>query len=137
MSKGYKLEEFISTICWLAEDNCDVTFDEGTLTKLEFHHVVADALDVVGCTDCAICSVDCCEIREYYMVTNELWEQYGVVHGMLCIGCLEQRMGRELTKDDFMVGAGDNVLDCNSPEKQHSERLADRLQRTCPEAALK
>ena len=38
------------------------------------------------------------------MVTDDLWElateDFGG-HGMLCIGCLENRLGGLLTKDDF------------------------------------
>jgi hypothetical protein len=36
------------------------------------------------------------------MVTNEVWlEANPKDKGMLCIGCLEQRRGKLLTKDDF------------------------------------
>jgi hypothetical protein len=50
---------------------------------------------------CKDCGVDTFEINEYYMVTKDLWRQYGVKRGMLCIACLEKRMGRSLTLDDF------------------------------------
>lgn len=40
---------------------------------------------------------------EHYFVHNEVW--YGVAgmpeSGMLCIGCLEARIGRTLTPSDF------------------------------------
>lgn len=38
---------------------------------------------------------------EYYMVQPRLWTKYGAETGMLCIGCLEKRMGRQLTAKDF------------------------------------
>ena len=38
---------------------------------------------------------------EYYMVHRHLWTKYGAETGMLCIGCLEKRMGRQLMAKDF------------------------------------
>lgn len=39
---------------------------------------------------------------EFYMVHNAVWAQAGMTAGFLCIGCLEQRLGRPLTGADFM-----------------------------------
>lgn len=51
------------------------------------------------CMDCAACTN--CDY-EYYMVTDEVWLGANPKdHGMLCVGCLEQRRGKLLTKDDF------------------------------------
>jgi len=69
---------------------------------------------------CLDCGVDTDAIDEYYHVTNELWARANPDRaGMLCIGCLEKRLGRELTPDDFPNGA-----DRSSPK---SERLLKRL----------
>jgi len=69
---------------------------------------------------CLDCGVDTGAIDEYYRVTNELWARVNPGgDGMLCIGCLEKRLGRELTPDDFPNGA-----DRSSPK---SERLLKRL----------
>jgi hypothetical protein len=40
---------------------------------------------------------------EYYMVYNEIWAASGVAPhgGMLCLACLERRIGRPLTMGDF------------------------------------
>jgi hypothetical protein len=39
---------------------------------------------------------------EYYMLKDEVWAQAGMEpQGFLCIGCLETRLGRELTAADF------------------------------------
>ena len=57
---------------------------------------------------CLDCGVDTQEIDEYYMVDWPVWEEAtggiygGPPNGMLCIGCLETRLGRELTPDDFL-----------------------------------
>lgn len=58
-------------------------------------------LKLFGCMDCGLCTN--CE-SEYYMVHDEVW--YSAITAMdkghmLCIGCLEQRCGKLLTKDDF------------------------------------
>jgi hypothetical protein len=44
------------------------------------------------CVDCAIE----CRPWELFMVTDELWHQAGDVQGYLCVGCLEDRIGRDL-----------------------------------------
>ena len=53
------------------------------------------------CWDCAACTN--CNF-EYYMVHDGTWdlatEDFGG-DGMLCIGCLENRLGGLLTSDDF------------------------------------
>jgi len=47
---------------------------------------------------CTLCN------DEYYMVDNGVWEvateDFGG-HGMLCIGCLEARLGGKLVASDF------------------------------------
>jgi hypothetical protein len=61
---------------------------------------------------CADCGIGTVTLGEYYMVKRDVWEQvwtgrrkawHGTVpgQGILCIGCLEQRLGRTLTPDDF------------------------------------
>jgi hypothetical protein len=54
------------------------------------------------CLDCGVDTSSKNGIGEYYVVTDELWAcaNPGDV-GMLCIGCLERRLGHELTPDDF------------------------------------
>jgi hypothetical protein len=53
----------------------------------------------VHCLDCA---VDTVALGEYYMVRDEVWEQAAGDDGMLCIGCLEKRLGRRLEPRDFL-----------------------------------
>lgn len=51
---------------------------------------------------CMDCSANTLHIDEYYMVTDEVWESsVPERRGMLCIGCLEARLGRTLTGVDF------------------------------------
>lgn len=53
---------------------------------------------------CVDCKFDTWE-NEYYMVHDRVWRAAGMSKkpgaGMLCIGCLEQRLGRTLTPADF------------------------------------
>ena len=57
--------------------------------------------EMFKCWDCAQCT-DC--MGEYYMVNDDLWDaatEDTFPDIMLCIGCLENRLGGLLTKDDF------------------------------------
>jgi hypothetical protein len=56
------------------------------------------------------------------MVTDEVWETaHPEKRGMLCIGCLEDRLGRQLTSDDFTDAP------INQGYFGYSERLLQRL----------
>lgn len=51
---------------------------------------------------CMDCGVDTGKIGEHYMLKDHVW--FSVVEsnkGMLCVGCIEQRLGRRLIADDF------------------------------------
>lgn len=74
---------------------------------------------------CIDCGFDTLEGGEYYMVHNYLWEQAGMTSegGMLCIGCLEDRLGFVLTPHhftDYPINSLDNGWD-------KSWRLTERL----------
>jgi hypothetical protein len=56
------------------------------------------------------------------MVQDSIWEQYGVDLDMLCIGCLEDRIGRQLKKTDFTKFPINTDL-----AWRRSERLRNRL----------
>jgi hypothetical protein len=76
----------------LALSNAEAGYDEDReLTAEEY-----------AAFDCLDCNRSTLELREYYMVQFVLWDQ---VHpenkGMLCIECLEKRLGRKLTSTDF------------------------------------
>ena len=69
-----------------------------------------------SCEDCGS------DYDEHYMVQNDIWKAYGAGDGMLCIGCLEKRIGRKLHRQDFI----DLPINEINPETQ-SLRLQDRL----------
>jgi hypothetical protein len=82
---------------------------------------------------CADCSIGTYTIGEYYMVKKHVWEQawagrrkpwHGKIDGqeILCIGCLEKRIGRKLTACDF-IDAPVNHID----NWRKSDRLRNRL----------
>ena len=53
---------------------------------------------------CRDCGIDTNEIGEYYMVRDKVWGAAAGIPpngGMLCVACLERRLGRQLTRDDF------------------------------------
>jgi hypothetical protein len=78
------------------------------------------------CCDCGVDTMplerdggrDCCE---YYMVHNDVWRAAGMQAGVLCIGCLEGRLGRRLTPQDFTNSPINNDLPWDTA------RLAERL----------
>jgi hypothetical protein len=92
---------------------------------------------------CCDCGIDTIATDEWYMVNNEVWEQAWSGHRcptyislglftvpqppppgleVLCIGCLENRIGRTLCRTDFID------VPVNDPNRlQLSNRLLDRL----------
>ena len=77
-----------------------------------------------GCASSTFMCVDCGTraIDGIYMVHDHLWP-IGKLDGMLCIGCLETRIGRQLTPDDFTDAS------CNIEDRfiYRSRRHMDRL----------
>lgn len=72
---------------------------------------------------CVGCSVDTGRINEFYFIKTEIWlSVMPSTKGMLCIGCLEGRLGRRLQKDDFTNAFINSVQFSNK-----SERLLSRL----------
>ncbi len=85
---------------------------------------------------CMDCSIDTSSrgISEFYMVHNYIWDSVTKDNPkrMLCIGCLELRLGRQLNKFDF---TGAFVYGCDRSKyslsgsrfNEKSERLLSRL----------
>jgi hypothetical protein len=55
----------------------------------------------MGKTHCEDCN-DWIRPSKTFMVTDELWEEYGVGEKQLCVKCFENRLKRPLEKDDFL-----------------------------------
>lgn len=73
---------------------------------------------------CLDCGQDTGKMKEHYFVRTELWlSAAGSTEGMLCVGCLEARLGRELVPGDF-TGAFVNKPGYGGG---HSARLLSRL----------
>ena len=72
------------------------------------------------CVDCGQPLIRTPSGSEYYMVHDELWAASGLGRrdGFLCVGCLEDRLGRRLGPDDF-TDAPINWLPGNS-ERLHA-----------------
>ena len=99
---------------WIFEDSAECYFPE----------LLSDT-ELANCHDCRWLTT---ALGEFYMVHDHLWEQVcqvspRAIPHFLCIGCLEERLGRMLTPDDF--------TDCllNDPDKPQgaSSRLRKRL----------
>ena len=72
---------------------------------------------------CLDCGVDTGKISEHYFIKTPLWMSLvGSDKGMVCVGCLEKRLGRKLNKNDF------TQCYLNDPKRNNmSERLLSRL----------
>ena len=72
---------------------------------------------------CLDCGVDTGKTYEHYFVHLPLWmSAVGSKTGMLCIGCLETRIGRRLLSTDFP-----NVHVNNPKLYRMSDRLLSRI----------
>lgn len=77
--------------------------------------------------DCMDCGVNTSEIKEYYTLVDEVWLRANPKDfGMLCLACVENRLGRLLTRDDFDMEAPINLGVFG-----RSERMLDRLGESC------
>lgn len=74
---------------------------------------------------CVDCKADCKKLGELaYMIRDQLWRLAVGKHaaGVICVGCLETRIGRRLDRHDFAL------LAVNMPDfGRKSARLLDRL----------
>jgi hypothetical protein len=71
----------------------------------------------LGDTRCLDCDLDTLELGECYIVRDEVWDSVCEPNGgMLCIGCLEGRLGRRLESSDF-----------KDVPVNHSGRCSERL----------
>ncbi len=52
------------------------------------------------------------------MVHDEAWAAAGLGDGFICVGCLERRLGRELTQDDFTTAPINDL-----PDSWNTDRL--------------
>jgi hypothetical protein len=72
---------------------------------------------------CSGCGENVVRIDEYaYMTTDEVWAAAGDPGGYWCIGCLEERLGRQLVPEDF----ADLPLTTSS-DHDRSDRLQSRI----------
>lgn len=59
---------------------------------------------ICSASECKVCGRETVALEnfdQYYMVKDVLWREHGVA-GMLCIACLQARMGRALRWSDFL-----------------------------------
>jgi hypothetical protein len=90
--------------------------------------------DDTPCSDCGAptLSAEPGVRAEYYMVHNEVWAAAGAKPAdmVLCIGCLEKRLGRQLTPEDFSEAKLNDLSIANEVRyawSLRSERLTARL----------
>lgn len=87
-------------------------------------------------SECRYCGVDTYIIHEYYIISDCLWKQVNldrlgrpVVGGMLCIGCVEKKLRRNLNRYDFPAIPVNHLKDEHKYKNIKSKRLINRLTR--------
>lgn len=72
---------------------------------------------------CLDCRDDVSKIKEYCMLVDSTWYAiHNSERGMLCVGCIESRLGRQLIASDF-----NNSYLNTSRSFERSARLLDRM----------
>jgi hypothetical protein len=103
MNKYIREEDIPAPVSWLCVD-CGVNTAPGLATRAEMHKFFyvekrQGAMDQV---------VD--DKSEVYAVRGAVWIKAGMPDGCLCIGCLENRLGRRLKPKDFDRGHSLNQM---------------------------
>jgi hypothetical protein len=82
---------------WACID-CGINTAPGLLNREQMEHAMATDWNNQGVDQ----TID--ERSEVYTVKSAVWKAAGIgpMAGCLCIGCLEQRLGRSLTPRDFL-----------------------------------
>lgn len=83
--------------------------------------------------DCVDCGMNTDKGGEYYSVHCNVWNAGGGKRNLLCIGCLEKRIGRKLEANDFRDCRVNT--DTTGKHANRSDRLRNRLNRR-PEQEL-
>jgi len=78
-----------------------------------------DDIKMFTCKDCGMNTAPTVG-NEFYAVTDDVWKKAEGGEGILCIGCLELRLSRELAPNDFPYMPINFIF-------PQSERLAARL----------
>lgn len=72
---------------------------------------------------CLDCGDNTSQMKEHYFVKTEVWfSAHASECGMLCVGCIEKRLGRVLVSSDF------TAAHINDPRRNAmSDRLRSRI----------
>lgn len=85
----------------------------------EFYHYIK-----MSCHECHV------DIRKdktnFYMVQDQLWYEFGVGKGYLCLPCFEKRLGRPLVLEDFPD------VTCNIRDNPFFKKLIDDSEHVDP-----
>ena len=77
------------------------------------------------------CGKDTFEHREdWYFLRNRLWRQLvprDQRHGMICCACIERRLGRPLTSDDFRKATDDESAPEDQPMREEDYGIIESL----------
>jgi hypothetical protein len=85
-------------------------------------------------SECVDCRRNAVQLGEWYMVHDDVWKAAGMetFGGALCIGCLEERLGRHQTADDFKDVPLNDLSYFPDANQRFSSRLRAALLRKKP-----
>jgi hypothetical protein len=95
LNKSYEWE-----VAHRAKEARSKTLDQTDSSTFNWAPTVMRGRGFTACVDCSVCTM---ALGEDYVVNDDIWQQVGMSErgGMLCIGCLEDRLGRKLWGCDF------------------------------------
>ena len=112
------------SIAWTQMQNVLSEFKTlSTLNSVVIAEETLKTTDVEILHRCLDCGQDTRKMGEYYSLKDRVWACiHPTLNGMLCIGCAEKRLGRNLTPADF------KLCPLNDPSTGNkSERLISRI----------
>jgi hypothetical protein len=70
-------------------------------------------------------------LSEYYMVHGDVWARAGMARldGLLCLGCLQARLGHPLAGDDLSDCPLNQLGGCNDTPALHALKVAAEVAR--------
>lgn len=93
------IDQLKMDVCYMIEHHVS---NYGELWSYELPLVMEEAIDFAMAWYCLDCRQNTNTMNEYYMVYDEVWLQaVPDGDGMMCIGCLENRLKRKLAPEDF------------------------------------
>jgi hypothetical protein len=112
------IDEISSNIEYYGLDNEDMCLEDAQ----QLMKVAQKNLHKSWCGDCGVRVFEC---GEYYSLRDSVWKSVARKSEMLCVGCIEERLGRLLVNRDFRPCPLTDEIPLNP--RNYSARLISRV----------